>query len=275
MPLFDKKFVHFMWDDELEGKKGFFADTIERLQDFVDECNQTYFDEVHTEADKICLLTSAAVSFRFFYYDPNYDCKRAYAEGKQIQYRVGNQWLNYEERLNWTDDFEYRIKPENRKYVVVNRVPPVSLCFTENPEKYQHTYFEGTMKECSDYINTHRQFIREMYAWEDGKKIQCMSRIHINETWVDCIPSPAWDLDFEYRIEPVESKRMTYRQLSEWLTKGNGELRFLDEVRTYWGYTSAIEKDELQEAYKIRRWGSDEWIEPTEDIYYHDCGGKR
>ena len=30
--LFDKKYVHFMWEDELEGKKGFFADGISDLK---------------------------------------------------------------------------------------------------------------------------------------------------------------------------------------------------------------------------------------------------
>ena len=31
------------------------------------------------------------------------------------------------------------------------------------------------------------------------------------------------------------------------------------------------ELKELPEEYTIRRWGSDEWIEPTVDVYEEDC----
>ncbi len=41
MDLFDKKFVYFMWDDELEAREGFFADYIGDLEDYV---NSNYTD---------------------------------------------------------------------------------------------------------------------------------------------------------------------------------------------------------------------------------------
>lgn len=37
MELFDKRFVHFMWDDSLKGKVGFFADSIDELRDSIGE----------------------------------------------------------------------------------------------------------------------------------------------------------------------------------------------------------------------------------------------
>ena len=36
MKLFNKQFVHFMWEDELEGKRGFGTDDIDDLQRFVE-----------------------------------------------------------------------------------------------------------------------------------------------------------------------------------------------------------------------------------------------
>lgn len=37
MELFNEKFVHFLWSDELEGKEGFFADKIKLLIERVNE----------------------------------------------------------------------------------------------------------------------------------------------------------------------------------------------------------------------------------------------
>lgn len=38
MELFDKKFVHFMWDNELEGKDCFIAEGIDKLKFLVSHC---------------------------------------------------------------------------------------------------------------------------------------------------------------------------------------------------------------------------------------------
>jgi hypothetical protein len=44
--LFDKKFVHFMWSDELEGKTVFFADYISNLKERVENNDIEYLDKV-------------------------------------------------------------------------------------------------------------------------------------------------------------------------------------------------------------------------------------
>ena len=113
--LFDKKFVHFMWDDELEGKEGVVADDICELTNCVNDGDLHY--------TKVRKSLSPAFPFKninnndwlFFYYDPNYEYKRAYAEGKQIQFKniIGN-WEN-DDCPKWRDDIEYRIKPEATK----------------------------------------------------------------------------------------------------------------------------------------------------------------
>ena len=69
--------------------------------------------------------------------------------------------------------------------------------------------------------------------------------------------------------EPV---LMTYRQLAEWLTKGNGQSK--DEgswVYQYLAYKLIVENKPVDETVRIRRWDSDEWVKPTVDIYERDC----
>lgn len=112
MELFDKKYVHFMWDDELRGKEGFFADDICELT------NCVLSGDLHLA--KVCKSLSLAFPFKdtnnndwlFFYYDPNYFVKKAYAEGKQIQIKNGKTWYTIISNPEWFDDAEYRIKPD-------------------------------------------------------------------------------------------------------------------------------------------------------------------
>ena len=187
MELFDKKYVHFMWDDELEGKEGFFSDSIDILKIYVEDNDDNLIGNVSdSNRGNLPFHKNCGGVFRFFYYDPNYEVKRAYAEGKQIQFR-------------YSGDAE----------------------------------------------------------------------------WDDCKGEPLCDDDCEYRIKPEEQKtrRMTYRELAEWLAKGNGEhtTTLAEETVTSIKYYKTCADKEVLNACKIRRWGSDEWIEPTVDIYEADC----
>lgn len=79
-----------------------------------------------------------------------------------------------------------------------------------------------------------------------------------------------------YPYEEPPKQRMTRIQFMEWVNKGNGIFKYQS------GYCYAIgsctEKElnnEVPEDVRIRSWGSEEWIEPTVDIYERDCkGGK-
>ena len=66
---------------------------------------------------------------------------------------------------------------------------------------------------------------------------------------------------------------MTNRQFSEWLAKGNGEytLNALENAYTEYAYSKNGENNEVVSEIKIRTWDSDEWVEPTVDIYERDC----
>lgn len=127
--LFDKRFVHFMWEDELEGKEVICAETIDSL---IMQVNNAYdVDGLVRNASSFgdCPFQTVKGNrvYRFVYYDPNYECKRAYAEGKQIQYKFKDEekWYDVNSRdkeniadegMSWFDDgLEYRIKPEEPK----------------------------------------------------------------------------------------------------------------------------------------------------------------
>lgn len=191
MELFDKRFVYFMWDEKLKGKKVFTSDVISCLIELVNKVedrSQVY--EFLDDDDSFPFEDTSGTPWRFVYYDPNYDCKIAFAEGKNIEVRDGDNWI------------------------------PAT--------------------------------------------------------------SPCWSDEYEYRIKPEESdnKRMTYRQLAEWLAKGNGQYRTERSIGANSMTSLAVytpnENKEINYVWEIRRWNSDEWIKPTvavykEDICIKDC----
>lgn len=67
---------------------------------------------------------------------------------------------------------------------------------------------------------------------------------------------------------------MTYRELSEWLAKGNGQYTLNDGINVINEVAETLaeyDNVELLSMYKIRHWGSDKCVEPTVDIYMRDC----
>ena len=82
-----------------------------------------------------------------------------------------------------------------------------------------------------------------------------------------------WYLLYPYEEPP--KKRMTSRQLAEWLAKGNGQYTTDDFGRVYveYDYYKEKENNEVDRRIIIRPWDSEEWVEPTVDIYERDCKG--
>ena len=80
--------------------------------------------------------------------------------------------------------------------------------------------------------------------------------------------------NFLYPYEEPPKQRMTNRQLAEWLAKGNGEYRHVDDSYTYsyYVYDNRYANNEVYDRV-IRPWDSEEWVEPTVDIYERDCKG--
>ena len=114
--LFNDEFVHFRWDDSLEGKIGFMEDGIGLLESKVAD---GVMDTIH-KADSIGypFKSDNDTSWRFAYYDPYYEFKKAWIEGKKVQHwttiYVKNKWEDVPDEWYWdgNDGTQYRIKPE-------------------------------------------------------------------------------------------------------------------------------------------------------------------
>ena len=85
----------------------------------------------------------------------------------------------------------------------------------------------------------------------------------------------SWELLYPYEEPPKQ--RMTYRQLAEWMAKGNGE--FVESKGKYclplfsMSYPDEKKDELVRQGIFIRTWDSEEWVEPTVDIYERDCKG--
>lgn len=81
---------------------------------------------------------------------------------------------------------------------------------------------------------------------------------------------------FIREIEEDEPMLMSRRQLAEWVARGFGQIKVFSDVWMSFNYClpeGESEDDAVDEKYTIRPWGSDEWVEPTVDIYERDCKG--
>lgn len=119
--IFDTEFVYFIWDDKLKDKKGFVSDNIGRLRHYVETHDVSMFcsvEEAQKDAESYPFSRiDDEAPFRFFYYDPLYDVKLAWKQGKRIQCRAPSGiWLDAA-TPNWDNKaLEFRIKPDEPVY---------------------------------------------------------------------------------------------------------------------------------------------------------------
>lgn len=121
--FFEPRFVYFMWDDVLEGKKVFLGDWIRDIIDDVeDESSRTTLvqcdvvEDSNTPFRNVRDDGSLGSSWQFAYYDPNYEFKVAYSKGKQIQSLENGEWKNCSSPT-WSTQYEYRVKPDEPEAV--------------------------------------------------------------------------------------------------------------------------------------------------------------
>ena len=224
--LFDKKFVYFMWDDELVGKKVFVADGINTLIECVEKGTAThmvqYTRNMRMPFERDDFVCYRFAYYRFAYYDPNYEVKKAFNEGETIQYQIDNNvWVDIygnrsEEILQCRidEDVPLRIKPRKEWIAYLSRLdgvkPYLTVCREDTWESVQKDYgaktklFVGSEDEATKWFSSRKDFTDIIKAWEDGKTIQ--SKGILVPSWVDTL-KPAWHLEEEYRIKPEEQKK--------------------------------------------------------------------
>lgn len=86
----------------------------------------------------------------------------------------------------------------------------------------------------------------------------------------------AWEFIYPYEEQPKQ--RMTNIQLMEWISKRNGMFKHENNSDHCYTSKSCLEYELNEEVDKdiiIRSWDSEEWVEPTVDIYERDCKGDK
>lgn len=181
MKLYDKKYVYFEWDDKLKGKKGFVATDILHIKKQVNGCTDTTL--IYHSSSNTQPFTQGYYNYNFAYYDPNYEVKKAYNEGKKLQwkYRHEKQWYDWDNDscptfFDNTNGYELRVKPDNYLVVIKNELKiefGISESKIKNCIKHVHIYFEGTYEECKDWINRRtKRDLQVAYEWEfNGKNV--------------------------------------------------------------------------------------------------------
>lgn len=272
MELFDKKFVYLEWDPILEGKKVFVADCLADLRKRVITDDRRFFGCIVDSGFHYTFQAPDGLNYALCYYDPNYECKRAYMEGKEIQARGKgssdeSDWYDVD-RPNWLDCQEYRVKPEETYRVAFKKSSRCMVCGpAENilDSDNHHVLFEGTEDECGKYMRQKVRFNLVMGAYYcDGKTIQGRTKL-LSDPWTDCIGDPRWFDACEYRVKPDRKRRMTNWELAKWVAQGNGQVKNIDENCISSRGMMYYEKDEQKTCgryIQIRGWDETEWHEP-------------
>lgn len=119
MDLFDPKFIRTKKDDALIGKYVFFSDSLDDMISYVEhDVGSSFLVCFDYDNDgKFCgfKVSASPDTWKFVYYDPLYEIKAAYNQGKQIQKKQCGEWENIT-NPSWSSDIEYRIAPAYRSY---------------------------------------------------------------------------------------------------------------------------------------------------------------
>lgn len=115
MPKFEEKYVHFMWNEELKGKRVFYCDYMGELKRRVEENDERCVDIVtNMYSEDYPFQMKGEGYYSFCYYDPYYKLKLANEQGKIIQVDSSG-WKDLLMPQWDLDPKRYRIKPDEPK----------------------------------------------------------------------------------------------------------------------------------------------------------------
>lgn len=205
MELYNKKYVYFEWDNELEDKKGFVAQNITSLKNQVNT-NPKGIVTLSSSDDNVCPFTyynfdEITCDYQFAYYDPDYEVKKAFFDGKTIQAHFKDnphdEWFDInKDTLSdgySLEDFDLRMIEE--WYIILNDYGLSRI----NSKKDGYVVFKGTEDECIKQMEKYKPFEEIMLAWKHGEKLQYFD----DEVWKDVEGEPSFD-KYEYRIKPTK-----------------------------------------------------------------------
>lgn len=227
--LFNPRYLYCNPEEFLEGKEVFLGDSREYLIENVEKncphlkgiCKFSNNSDRPFEMDD-----KPPIVYRYAYYDPYYKVKRAFAEGKSIEYRKiksNAPWRVSTSGVVDPDVYEYRIKPITEKKYHVYQLITELVVVTDyiDGKNVWETYFTGSSKECSDWIQKHCRLMtnRELSRWVGGKcfgevreiaSTQALTQ-HVYNVQNSDKPVPECtvvrDWDYDYWVKPLVLKK--------------------------------------------------------------------
>lgn len=181
--LFDKEFVHFLWDDGLDGKECFVASEIDDLIRAVNENSKGHKYKVHKSNDPSWPFQaeSDCEPSCFAYYDPLYEYKIAWANGKSIEVIANGCKYLYINGINDEPDWQYTI---SRQY---NIAPDVYFVHKDklSGELYYDdcsvgAIYQGTEENCIKYKNTYDPHFEEWFNnYKNNPEVACGIKVSL------------------------------------------------------------------------------------------------
>lgn len=183
----------------------------------------------------------------------------AYKHGKTIQYKPNRYdfWIDWTLKeypnINSLEQCDWRIKPTT-EVLFVNVHHGETLFDINICKDADESIFCGTRKQC-EYVmkKIDKNFVLNNCSYK-CKGTNCNN----------CAKLLAFVKDIEFKT----TRRMTNKELAEWLAKGNGEVKVNDTlyITCYYTYIIGSENVEVGDSVFIREWSSDEWKEPLIEV---------
>ena len=251
MELFDKNHVYLEWSDNLKEKECILAKTYQDLKDFVNSgdegriCNKVKKGNNKPFTNDLCECD-------FCYYDPNYKIKKAFFEGKKIQWKYKRDctWNDYcLKSLPCYEDSlcEWRIKP-TIYFLSIIKID-YQICVSISDKKSDYDIYCGDKNKCNYLMDIICKIIRDKECYS------CTKNCHNCKKILDVILN---------KPSVKNTRRMTNRELAEWLAKGNGEMQIVNGglCFSHLSYADKKRDEKIDETIKIRKFGSNKWEEP-------------
>ena len=153
--IFDKKFVYLEWDDVLKGKQVLASDNLQCMRrDINDGTAKLRCVEDNSSRDKLYpFKDDRGTLWALVYYDPLYEVKLAWKNGKQIQARSvlykDAEWID--SKYPHFDDTccEFRVKPETpekkwRPFKDIRELKDtfLNMCYPKGAEVLKNKFME-------------------------------------------------------------------------------------------------------------------------------------
>ena len=169
-------------------------------------------------------------------------------------------WLDWYNDDWMPDYYEYRVKPESEMWTAcIDDEGIVSVMPARKWNKNKgRQLIEGTKEKCEvfaveNYCNKCARNANCTHQWLvcDGKTFDTATRID------------AWYCQGFRELKEV--RRMTNRELAQWVWQGNGQVKYRDGYYTLIACTAYDIRDDNKpcpDYYVIRGWDETEWHEP-------------